>query len=725
MSDLTSHAHSTSFRPRWSLLLLALLVVVAALTGCDTEIPTPPAITVVITAVDNTDALAQGVAEALTSTAQVNIGLTETVLAQGGVTLTPSNTPTITPTSTVTPTRFFTATPTPIPSATLTPTFALLPTNGAAVEVAADAPGWIRFAHAWRNVGSVETQPLDVYLNDQRVAMGVDYGNATTYFRVQPGAVQLSVRPSQIGQDENASMPPLNSKAITVAPGALVSVVIANFGPGAELVPVVEDSSPVGGGTARLLVMQANPALPQVDLFLPSIQRAVGFNVIPRDLNGAFNITTGSYALDVYDVSAAQPQYLFSTQPFSLVNRLNYLLVITSPQGLEFGSSILFAGATRFLDTEVGVHFINIAANAGALNVFYNTTDLQLSEFPVGGLTDSMPLPKNGIRLLVNNTQNRQVFQGLLGPLQPAEADSDQIVLFVDEGEQVVMKTFAQNPPPSVINASVRLIHALPGTRPLTLEIRPAEDPATTRRAADEGWVNVGQAEFTNASGYAGRTPGVYEARVLLSGTGSVIDQLPAFQMSAGGTYDFVMMPGVAEGAVKLAIIQPSAQNISDSSNTQEQATAVFEAVAATLTAQSPIVEASATPPPSPTATRTPPPTNTPRPTNTPDFAAPAMQVDPAPPNTASTTLDIFGQHYAPKTPFTISLDDNASALLTGTVKDDGSISETLELPEGLSAGPHVIRICADCRSRGAQQETFAVFLVAPANLTATPTVRP
>jgi hypothetical protein len=203
-----------------------------------------------------------------------------------------------------------------------------------------------------------------------------------------------------------------------------------------------------------------------------------------------------------------------------------------------------------------------------------------------------------------------------------------------------------------------------------------------------------------------------------------VIDQLPAFQMSAGGTYDFVMMPDVAEGSVRLMLIQPSAQNTQESGG-QAQATAVFEAVAATLTAQSPVEEASPTALPSPTATRTPPPTNTPRPTNTPEFAAPSVQVDPAPPNTVSSTLDIFGQHFAAKTTYTISLDNDGQAILTGSVQDDGSISETLELPPGLSAGPHVVRVCADCRLRGAQQETFAVFLVAPANLTATPTVRP
>ena len=722
MSDLTPQAHPNVSPLRWLALLLALLVIVTAVASCDTEIPTPPAITVVITAVDNTDALAQGVAEALTSTAQVNIGLTETVLAQGGVTLTPSTTPTVTTTPTATTTRFFTPTPTLVPSATLTPTFALLPTNET-VPAAADAAGWIRFAHAWRNVGSTDTQPLDVYLNDQRVAMGVDYGSATAYFRVQPGAVQISVRPSQIAQDVNASMPPLNSKAITVPPGGLISVVVANFGVGPELVPLTEDPSPVGSGSARLLVFQANPALPAVDIFLPNIQRAIGFSVVPRGLNGAFNIPAASYTLDLYDVSTVLPQFLFSTQPFALTSRLNYLLVITSPQGLEFGSSVLFSGASRFLDTEVGAHFINIAAGTGNLNVFYNT-DLQLPEFPLGGITDSLPLPKNGLRLLINNSQNREVYQGLLGPLPPEDAGSDQIVLFVDDGERVGIKTFAQNPPPSVINASLRLIHALPGTRPLSLEIRPAENPLTTKRTADEGWVNVGQADFTNASGYVGRTPGVYEARVLLSGTGSVIDQLPAFQMSAGGTYDFVMMPDVAEGSVRLMLIQPSAQNTQENGG-QAQATAVFEAVAATLTAQSPVEEASPTALPSPTATRTPPPTNTPRPTNTPEFAAPSVQVDPAPPNTVSSTLDIFGQHFAAKTTYTISLDNDGQAILTGSVQDDGSISETLELPPGLSAGPHVVRVCADCRLRGAQQETFAVFLVAPANLTATPTVRP
>ena len=103
--------------------LLTALVILALLTACDTTIPTPPPISINITAVDNQQALNQAVAEALAGTDQANTHLTETVIANNGMTLTPSSTPTLTPTPTVTPTRQVTATPTALPSETLTPTY--------------------------------------------------------------------------------------------------------------------------------------------------------------------------------------------------------------------------------------------------------------------------------------------------------------------------------------------------------------------------------------------------------------------------------------------------------------------------------------------------------------------------------------------------------------------------------------------------------------------------
>ena len=67
--------------------------------------------------------------EALAATNEANARITETVIANHGMTLTPSSTPTITPTFTASPTREVTPTPLPPPSDTLTPTYVSLLTS--------------------------------------------------------------------------------------------------------------------------------------------------------------------------------------------------------------------------------------------------------------------------------------------------------------------------------------------------------------------------------------------------------------------------------------------------------------------------------------------------------------------------------------------------------------------------------------------------------------------
>ncbi|MBZ0289185.1 MAG: hypothetical protein K8I30_16310, partial [Anaerolineae bacterium] len=87
-------------------LFLTLAVTAAALAAaCDTNVPPAPPITVEITVVSDTQALEQAVVEALDGTQQASFAQTATIVAQGGVTYTPS--PTLTPSSTptTTPTR--------------------------------------------------------------------------------------------------------------------------------------------------------------------------------------------------------------------------------------------------------------------------------------------------------------------------------------------------------------------------------------------------------------------------------------------------------------------------------------------------------------------------------------------------------------------------------------------------------------------------------------------
>src|SRR5690606_33013971 len=116
-----------AFRFSFRFLLLFALTVILITAGCEANIPSPPQITVVITAVNDQQALDDAVMGALTATAQQNMFATETQLARAAISLTPS----VTPTATLTPeppteTPFLSPTPTATSSPTLTPTTAPL-----------------------------------------------------------------------------------------------------------------------------------------------------------------------------------------------------------------------------------------------------------------------------------------------------------------------------------------------------------------------------------------------------------------------------------------------------------------------------------------------------------------------------------------------------------------------------------------------------------------------
>ena len=205
-------------------VLLLLLIAALLAAACETAVPSPPPITVVITAVDDTAALADGVAQALTGTAQVQIGLTETVLALGGITLTPSVTPTASPTPAPLPTRLVSPTATFTPSVTPTPTFVPFGTSLPAA-VAADAPGRIRVLHAWRGDEANPAPAFDVYINGQRVKRGLASAQATNYQQVPPGAVQVALFNSASNVDIGTRQAPALSSVVEVAPGGSVSPV--------------------------------------------------------------------------------------------------------------------------------------------------------------------------------------------------------------------------------------------------------------------------------------------------------------------------------------------------------------------------------------------------------------------------------------------------------------------------------------------------------------------
>lgn len=724
------------------IIFLGLLALMIALAACEPTIPAVPQITVVITAVDDTQALADAVTRDVGATVEAWLGETATVMAQGGVTLTPSITPTPTVTETPTPTRFVTNTPTRIPSETPTPTYAPFDTNTPSAPIDPET-AWIRVAHAWREVGSLgQSIPVDVYVNDERVERSLDLGEAGNYFQVSPGAVRVSVRPVEPDVSGVSKTPPLASTVIQIAPGGIVTALIVNNDPGPRILPLTEDPAPLPSGQSRLTVVQNNSVLLPVNMLLLSQGRALDYNFLVGEVVGPMDVPSDNYIIDLYD--AEEPaQQIMPLPPLTLSNRVSYILVLIPPAAAadNLSGTLLFTSTTRRIATDISARFVNLASDIGPISVTLDGQEI-LRNFRVGEISDPLPISSLGSTAIAFDVQERPIFSNQLGPwLTEEEQTADKVVLFFDGAStsgsaQLGMAVYSQNPPPTSINASIRLIHGLPNTLPMSLEIRPVRTTTRTNefntpvfeQVGEEvlPWVLVGRADFGQVSAYVGKTPELYDVRVRLEGSPSTIGEIRGVQMLAGGTYDFIAVPGPESGSAELVLLQPDVQ-ITNLASGEGNATAVYEAVAATLTAEAPVITNTPTRSSTATPTGTPIATNTPRPSNTPSIPPPLLGIIPAPPNTTASLVTLDGLNFSPNQPYQVTLDESTTPIFDSTTNSNGSITDSLQLPTDTLPGPHILRVCVDCQRgpRGANQIAYAVVLVASPELTPSPTPQP
>ncbi len=704
-------------------LFIVLSILVAVLAACDTSVPNPPPITVVITAVDDTTALADGVAQALTGTALNSVALTETEFARQGITLTPTltATPTHTPPE-PSPTRPGPPTATYTPSITPTPTFAPFATNAAVTDPAPQsddgrAGARLRVLNAWVQFDERIDARVDVYINDVRVAHALDVRQVTTYQRVSAGAARVSLYPVLTDPALQLASPPLLSQAVTMGAGGSMSLVMADLGDGLTLIPVMEDASPLPSGMSRFTLLQANPLLLETNILVPDARRELVTNLNTAEIVGPVDLPRDNYRLEMYD-SVTPELFLGDISGINLTGQVNHLLVLVPqpPDSVAVTDSILFMGSTHLVPTDVNVRFINAATETGSLGFGWDNFK-QIPALGVGEMSGAVPVSSQGTPLNVMNTDGDTIEELQLGPWTGDQSDKLVVILNAPENADVDIAgvTFSQDAPTSAIRANVRLINVLPDTVPLALETA----LVGAQEVEDDPWeVLAANVRYGEGSDYAGRAPGLYDVRVILTGSDTQIVSLAQIQLLAGATYQFIVVPGTEPGSASLLMVQPEVQIGLAAADLPG---AVEEIVMATLTA---MVTPDANTPTivrTPTPTISPVPTNTAYPTSTPDVPPPALLIDPAPPNTTEGTFTLIGVNFEPGRRYGISV-DGGPELTSGQVAQDGSLINVITLPANTAPGPHIVQVCVDCEADGSQQAEYIVVVVADPSVTPTPT---
>jgi hypothetical protein len=532
----------------------------------------------------------------------------------------------------------------------------------------------------------------------------------------------VSVYESQSDPAAALAATPLLSQTVTLSGGGSVSLVIADMGQGPSLMPVVEDTTPLASGMSRLTLLQANPALLTADVVLPSTRQVLATNMDSASVIGPVDLPRDNYTLQLYD--SLTPQLLLSEiSDLNLTGQVNNLLVFVPqpPESQMLTDYMLFTGSTRLVDTDVNVRFVNAASAVGPLSLAWEGRT-QIPLLGVGNATVALPISGLGTEISVVTGQGTRAGDIQLGPWTTASERTDKMVVILNPTDNAATaaidsETFAQDAPPSAIRANLRLINALPDTVPLALQVSVPNAPNTA--PGETAWeVLVANVRYGAASDYAGRAPALYDVRAVLTSTDTEIARLSQLQLLAGGTYQFIVVPGTEPGSANMLLVQPEVQVGLVAAQDPGR---VREIVEATLTALAPTAGNTSTPVRTPTSTVTPVPTNTPYPTNTPSVPPPTLLLDPVPPRTASETFTLVGVGFAANQRFSISL-DGGPELQAGRTDEGGNLFAVVNLPVNIVPGPHIVQLCVNCEPDGLQQAMFAIVVVADPNTTPTPT---
>ncbi len=172
-------------------------------------------------------------------------------------------------------------------------------------------------------------QDVSVFIDGERKADGVGFGQASVYQEVDTGDREIQVAPAGAGVDQE-----LAATRFTFEEGESYTVVVTDrgFSPGVE---VIQDDPQPQPGQSQFRVAQFSPDLLEVDVVIEDgpLRRIDG---IPyRSSSGYQSIEPGSYSLRVEDAPGRE----VFTGDVSLEEDATYTLFVAgargAPQGLQ------------------------------------------------------------------------------------------------------------------------------------------------------------------------------------------------------------------------------------------------------------------------------------------------------------------------------------------------------------------------------------------------------
>ena len=392
--------------------------------------------------------------------------------------------------------------------------FALLVAATLTFAQESGTPSTLRFAHV-----TPGAPPVDIYTDGELTITNLDYGQASGYVQVEPGAHAVTVT-------QNGETNALWEQEINTAPGMALTLVASAADPlGFQVYQ--DDLNPLALGTARLTAIHAISGSDALDVLLtdgrammPGLQYDVPY--------GTLDIPAAFYDIAVVSEGASVEDAILPTATLELSSGVSYMAVI---YGTEDEPSWLLLSATAQAEGDAGyVRFVNGTANTG-IDVSLNDTLVVPALNQRDPATSYMALPVGSYDLVVNTSGESD---GLISDSFEITAGDRVTFVYLESDEGALLRPYED--PVTTITADesvVSVINALP------------EDGTVTISAGEATVLgSVAAGENGSAILEPGETP--------LSATVTVDDepQTTALQdVVYGGVYYSVLAVESADGA--------------------------------------------------------------------------------------------------------------------------------------------------------------------------------
>jgi hypothetical protein len=311
-------------------------------------------------------------------------------------------------------------TPTPTPLPTEVPTLVPSPTPPVprAIALSVRDQVTLRFIHAAAGVGDV-----DVFAGDLAVATRLKFGDGVDGARIAAGEYEITAFNAGTGQGEN----PLyqSPEPVTLEGGTRYNILLAVVNGVLRLTAIPDDNTPLAGGNARLLFINAAPNTSAVQL---GVQ---GSTPLVESLNFGLSSPPITIGIERLTLQARVDGQVASEYLLNPRENEHYTLVLL-PNANGNGARLV-----EFVSTVPGLAQVRVAngmaAEIGTIDVYLDDEQVA-ARLAYGSASDLITLTAQPATLRIMRAEAPEAEPLIVTSISPA--NDDQIVLLLTGGER-------------------------------------------------------------------------------------------------------------------------------------------------------------------------------------------------------------------------------------------------------------------------------------------------